>query len=383
MAVNYFSLYAIKLMSCVLNNSAPVMPDEEIDWFAFKIFCDRHSISNIVAYGINKLDMPLPDDIKSYFSEIVLQSAAKEARVEVETIELADAFEKNNIPHMLLKGSVIKNYYPQPDMRSMCDVDILVGKHLDEAMEVMQAHGFELRSRGFLHDCYFKKPFINVELHSSLFDEELTQLYDYFKIGFERAQLKEGFSSKYELSKEDFYIFILTHLAKHFKRTGTGIRSVADIYVYLVNNPNLNFEYVNTELEKIGLRRFSEKIKCVAFSWFSDGNINSEDAVENYIITSGTYGSNLNLELNRFLQNDNGKSYTANKIKYIFNVAFPNMSYMCARYPQLKKRPVLLPFYWIKRIVHTIFKSNGSIKYRLVKVAESDKSYLDKFSDFD
>ena len=92
MAVNYFSLYAIKLMSCVLNNSAPALPDEEIDWFAFKIFCDRHSISNIVAYGINKLDMPLPDDIKSYFSEIVLQSAAKEARVEVEITYLADDY---------------------------------------------------------------------------------------------------------------------------------------------------------------------------------------------------------------------------------------------------------------------------------------------------
>ena len=382
MAVDYFSVYAIELTSCVLNNSAPILPRKQIDWFAFKRFCDRHSISNIVAYAINNLNVALPDEIKAYFNEIVFQSAAKEARVEVETLELIDAFEENKIPHMLLKGSVIKNCYPRPDMRSMCDVDILVGNYLDEAMEIMKEKGYELRSRDFLHDCYFKKPFINIELHSSLFDEELTRLYDYFKVGFERAQLKNGFTSRYELNKEDFYIFILTHLAKHFRRTGTGVRSVADIYVFLKSNPELDFEYINSELEKIGLLRFSNKIKAVADSWFAEGIVN-DDAVENYIITSGTYGSNMNLELNRFLHNDDGGNYTFNKIRYFFKVVFPDMNYMCARYSKLAHNPFLLPYYWIKRIVFTLFKSKGSIQYRLGRVVRSDKSYLDKFSDFD
>ena len=382
MNFDYVSAYAIKLLSCAMNNSAPVLPEKYIDWRSFRSFCDRHSITNIVAYEIVKPDFLVSDEIKAYFNDVLLQSVAKEARLEIETAELIDSFEKAEIPHMLLKGSVIKNYYPQPDMRSMCDVDILVGKHLDQAKVIMQSHGFELKSRDFLHDCYQKKPFINVELHSSLFDEELTRLYDYFKIGFERAVLKNGFLFRYELPKEDFYILIISHLAKHFKRTGTGIRSVTDIYVYLINNPDLDFDYINNELQKIGLNRFSDKIRQIAFRWFSDGCINTEDAVENYIITSGTDGSNLNLELNRFLQNDNGKSYTLNKIKYFLNVVFPDMNYMSARYPELVKHSFLLPFYWIKRIVYTLFKSNGSIKYRLSRVAKSDKTYLDKFSEF-
>lgn len=379
---DYIYDYTIKLISSVLNNSVSSSPESEFDWGAFKNFCDRHSITNIIAYEIIKPSFDVSDDIKAYFNDVILQSAAKEARLEVETIELINSFEKSQIPHMLLKGSVLKNYYPRPDMRSMCDVDILVGEHLDEAMKIMNAHGFELKSRDFLHDCYNKKPFINVELHSSLFDKELTSLYDYFKIGFERAKLKSNFSFRYELSKDDFYIFIITHLAKHFKRTGTGIRSVTDIYLYLKNNADLNFDYINQELEKIGLRRFSDKIRQIAFNWFSNGIINYEDAVENYIITSGTYGSNLNIELNRFLQNDNGKSYRFNKFKYIINVVFPDINYMSARYSKLARKPFLLPYYWIKRIVFTLFKSKGSIKYRLSRVVKSDKTYLDKFSDF-
>ncbi|MBQ8782914.1 MAG: nucleotidyltransferase family protein [Clostridia bacterium] len=381
---NSNAVYAIKLMSCVLNKSAPVAPESEIDWYSFRGFCERHCISNIVAYGINALDLQLPDDIKAYFNEVVYQSLAKEARLEVEISELTESFEKNKIPHMLLKGSVIKNYYPQPDMRSMCDVDILVGNNLNEAMSITCSHGFQLKARDNLHDCYFKKPFINLELHSSLFDEELTDLYSYFKIGFERANLLEDCKYRYTLLKEDFYIFMLAHFAKHFKRTGVGIRSVADVYVFLKNNPSIDFGYIEEETEKIGLLKFAQRIQNIAISWFDEGIVNTDDSVQEYIISSGAYGSTMNLELNRFLQNKNNReNYTVKKLKYYINVILPDFKYMCARYPQLEKRRYLLPFYWIKRIFYTFIKSKGSISYRLGRVSKSDKSYLDKFSDFD
>ena len=35
-------------------------------------------------------------------------------------------FEKEGIDYVPLKGWIIKNLYPKPDMRSMCDVDILI-----------------------------------------------------------------------------------------------------------------------------------------------------------------------------------------------------------------------------------------------------------------
>lgn len=376
-------IYAIRLISSVLNKTAPAEPDPGFNWYYFKSFCEKHCISNIVAYAVNLLDTSMPQEIKIYFNEIIYQSLAKEARLEIEIQNITDAFEKNGIAHMLLKGSVIKNLYPQPDMRSMCDVDILVGNMLDEAFPVMKAHGFHLKERDNLHDCYFKKPFINLELHSSLVDEELTELYSYFKTGFERAHLQENQKFRYELSKEDFYIFLLAHFAKHFKRTGTGIRSVADIFVYLSKNSGLDFDYIYNEIEKIGLLKFAQRIQKIARNWFAEGIIDPNDSVEGYIISSGAYGNYLNLELNRFLQgNSDNNSYRIKKLKYFLRVAFPDFKYMSARYPVLQKNKFLLPFFWSVRIFYTLFKSRGSVKYRLGGVAGSDKNSADKFSDF-
>ncbi len=382
MTDKYYCNYALLLLSGALNSAAPTDPTEPVDWIPFKRFCDRHGISNIVAYQINQLDVHMPEEIKAYFSEIVLQSAAKEARIEIETLNILDSFEKVGIPHMLLKGSVLKYYYPKPDMRSMCDVDILVGNHLDKAMNVMIENRFKLLERAFLHDSYKKKPFVNIELHSSLLDKELKKYYDYFKIGFEKASLQPGYNYRYELSKEDFYIFVLAHFAKHFKRSGAGIRFIADIYVFLSANSEIDFDYINTELEKIGLFKFNLRVIKIAKKWFDELDFSFNDPVEKYIIDSGTYGSSLNVELNKFLQNIDYDNYNKNKFKYFCNTIFPALTYMRERYPSLKKFPVLLPFYWVKRIVYTLLKSKGSIKYRLSKIATSDKSSLDKFSDF-
>lgn len=376
-------VYSIKLLGGVLNSEKPEPPSKKTDWNFFIKFCERHCISNIVAYALNQFNSDVPQDVKNYFDDVIYQSLAKEARLEVEVSELIDCFEKNGIEHMLLKGFVIKNFYPQPDMRSMCDVDILVGTKLDSAMQVLFQHGYKLKERDNLHDCYFKKPFINIELHSSLMDEELADLYKYFRTGFEKAEKLSGFNFRYILQKEDFYIYMLAHLAKHFRRTGSGVRSVADVYVFLLSNPDLDFDYIDSEFEKLGLLMFSRRIRSVAFKWFSRGVVDYNDPVEEYILSSGTYGSLLNLELNRFLQdNDDNGNFRFKKFLYFKSVVFPDYEYMVARYPQLKTKKFLLPFFWIKRIVYTIFKRKENIRYRLKGVSESKESQREKFSDF-
>ncbi len=50
---------------------------------------------------------------------------------------------------MPLKGSVIRNMYPEPWMRTSCDIDILVEKSsLDVAKKAVQAIGFEYKGMG-------------------------------------------------------------------------------------------------------------------------------------------------------------------------------------------------------------------------------------------
>lgn len=375
--------YAIRLVASVLNGeSAPAAP-QNFDWNALKSVTEKHCISNIVSYAVDKIALSVPDDIKNYYSEIVLQSLAKEAQTDVEITLLASAFESAEIPYMILKGYVIKHLYPQTNMRSMGDVDILVGENIENAQKIMTGCGFRLKGRENLHDHYVKKPNLNVELHRSLVDKELKEMYSYFGVGFERAKLCNGSKFGYELSKEDFYIFLIAHMAKHFKRCGTGIRSVADVWVYnKAYGESLDRAYLDVEFKKLGLLKFCRTIEKLSLEWFSDKAELSLDSIGEYIVFSGVYGNIHNLELNKFLQGEtSSSSYSANKLKYIIKNIFPGLEYMSARYKILKKHKFILPVFWVVRIFSTLFKSRKNISYRLKGVAESDINDMKKFKD--
>lgn len=378
-SIRLFANYAINIISSVLNSSPFPPLNNDFDWSGFADFCSEHKIINIVAFGLQNSDVSVPESISSLFNDSLLHSMLKEAQRDVEIELLTEDFENNKIPHMIMKGYVIKDLYPQPFMRTMGDVDILVGNNLSDASEEILRHGFKLKGEAFLHDVFIKDNSLAVELHKSLIDESLEKFYKYFGIGFDRAHLCGNCNYRYELSVEDFYIFLIAHMAKHYEICGTGIRSVCDIFVYNKHYGNtINREYIASELDKTGLRVFEEKIRKLSYEWFSGGFSGNFDAVGEYLISDGVFGNIDNHELNAYLLSDNQKK---SKLSYYLSCIFPDFSYMCARYPKLKKAPVLLPFYWIRRIISTLFKSKGSIRYRLKGVMTSDKNDSDRFNE--
>ena len=374
-----FAALAIRAAAAVFNNQSFTDFCTDYDWQGFVEFCSKHKILNTVSCAFAESSEILTEKISKTFSDNVMLSMVKEAQRDVEIELLSDAFEENKIPHMIMKGYVIKDLYPQPFQRSMGDVDILVGQNIDKASEVILNHGFKFHGEAFLHDIFKKGDSLYVELHNSLIDESLTDLYDYFGIGFDRAKPKDGFKYKYELSKEDFYIFLVAHMAKHYKISGTGIRSVCDIYIYnSVYENELDRDYIWAELDKIELKKFEEKIRNLSYEWFSGEFSGEFDSVGEYIISGGVYGNIDNHELNAFLLNKEEKQ---SRFRYILRTVFPDMTYMQARYPFLQKCPFLLPFYWVRRFLSTLFKSRGSIRYRLKGVVQSDKSDYDRFDE--
>ena len=89
--------------------------------------------------------------------------------------------------------------------------------------------------------------------------------------------LKKISDYEYRLSDEDFYVFLIAHIAKHYRFGGTGIRSLLDLYVYEKSLTDLDFKYIEGELEKIGLLVFYKKINAITFNWYSgsfDGKFN-------------------------------------------------------------------------------------------------------------
>lgn len=104
---------------------------------------------------------------------------------------------------------------------------------------------------------YYKRPFMNIEMHRNMIDEKY-EFAKYYQNIWSKLIKSDNKNYEYYLTDEDYYIYLVAHLAKHFANGGTGIRSIIDIYIYLEHKRELNWKYINEEFSKLQLSQFSK-----------------------------------------------------------------------------------------------------------------------------
>jgi hypothetical protein len=372
--------YLIALLAAVLHNQVPPPLPPGLNMERLYKLAVRHSVANMACYALCRLEtLPAPENMKPFLLARS-RGIAKEARQELEVGLILSALEEKQIKCMPLKGYIIKNLYPQPDMRMMADVDILMeASQLEKAGQIMSSLGYTAEHIGGNHDVYYKRPVMNIELHRALFAKSNTVFHNYFGTGWERARPTVGSSYRYEMSKEDFYIYLLAHMAKHYRGGGTGIRSVMDVWVYTRHyKEQLDWSYINTELEKAGLSDFAQSIKSLAEQWFGETSareINQDMGA--FILANGTYGTSRNAAMNRFLQGKKDHdSFTMAKVKYSLRILFPNLQHMTIQFPMLDKLPFLLPVCWAVRGMRTVLFRRESLKRNLNNISAITESSI-------
>ena len=290
---------------------------------------------------------------------------------ENEYTELLKQFEEHQIPHALLKGSVLRYMYPRPDYRTSTDIDFFIPKKFDEAEEIIYDCGYSYHATEEKTSVksYTKKGGMTVELHKHIVDKDiLIGNLSYIETSFVQ---KPGKNYELMLSDEDFYVYMVAHIAKHFLVSGSGVRFILDVFVYLNSkNDTLDWSYINRKLCNINLEKFNTEIIKIAGYWFGGGpDFNRRKNLEDYIIGCGLYGNEKNYEIIRITSNNKSKG----KTKYIFQRLFPNFSTMSKRFPILKKAPVLLPFLWVIRLVIFVFDRNAQLQARNVTSLQNNE----------
>ena len=85
---------------------------------------------------------------------------------------------------------------------------------------------------------------MNIEMHATLVHEN-EESYPLLVNQLDRSTRRDGYSYSYEMSHEDFYIYMLVHNSNHFRIGGMGIRMVLDSYVFLKNHQSeLDYDYL-------------------------------------------------------------------------------------------------------------------------------------------
>ena len=91
----------------------------------------------------------------------------------------------------------------------------------------------------------------------------------YYQNPWKRAIPDEQRPYLYHYSKEDEYLYIVTHAYKHFSRSGSGIRTLIDVYLYIKNNMLMDWDYISAQLKILELEKFEELLRNAAIHAFS------------------------------------------------------------------------------------------------------------------
>ena len=117
--------------------------------------------------------------------------------------------------------------------------------------------------------------------------------------------------------------------------------------------PLLNFEYINEELEKLGLLKFGNYAKDLSLVWFEKEESSEVlDQMADTIFKSGIYGTlEQSVAIDLCFNGEDLNNLEESKFKYFFKKMFPPFGFMKNRNPILNKIPILLPWFYFTRLL--------------------------------
>ena len=352
----------LKIIVSQLNNSA--LNVEIADWKALLKLAKAHGLLQYVALYAERLqeDKQPNSKIREYLSSVIAQEIACLANQLDAVVEMQEAMEQNGIYNIAVKGSVTKLRYENEILRTMGDIDLLYKPEQHHVFKtLMQSLGYVDYQEGRKNDTYSRKPFITVEAHRELV-ESSSEYSDYYRDIWHMVQPKKGLKYTCEMRVEDELVFNIVHLAEHFKEGGAGVRFIIDVYVY--SQIEMDDDYVEQELAKLGLNEFFHHILDLAYFWFADGE-SSELTVElaNFITDGGVFGGK---------DNAAALAVEEGRLKHLIKVCFPDYNSMKSMFPWLKGKGVLLPYAWSLRGVRAMRHRKNNIRTHMNAIRTGD-----------
>ncbi len=373
--------YLLHLLACTLNGEKPIPSEEDTDWKSLLNLAQFHSVAGMISYAVNLLPCEKrPDDsINNMFRHYQGLSLVAESNISIETEIILNALSSSGVRVLPVKGYILKNDYPVPAMRSMTDVDIIYdAQKKQQVKEVFTQQGYTLSETGGELN-FTKGDIFHYELHASKEGSDATN-HTCFSDILSRAVYTDG-SLVGSLSNEDFYIFILNHLAKHFTSGGAGVRMVMDVYVFCkAHYEELNKTYLHTELKKLGLLKFEKIIRNLAFNWFSGGAPSTDSYLADYILCANTFGITRDAFIQSAIKEERRTGKKSTPAKAFRRKIFPPYKHIAEVYPIAEKYRFMYLFcvvaQWCDRIFRKRNINTKNLKHYVVSTDSEDAQRL-------
>ncbi len=310
----------------------------------------KHDVIHLIVFALKKNGL-LDESNKNLESKMLIAVYRLE-KLNYGLTKLCGALEQAEVPFIPLKGSVLRQYYPEPWMRTSCDIDVLVhAENLKRTISYLtELLGYSYESQSSHDVSLFSKNRNHIELHYDILgDNVIDSVEPVLKKMWDVAQKNDNRQYQYKLPDEMFYFYHIAHMAKHFVETGgCGIRPFLDIWVL---NHRIDFDREKRDklLSDGGLSVFAKQAELLSEVWFGNAeHTKITRQMEEYILRGGMYGTNTN----RVAVQQQKKG---GKVRYALSKIFIPYGKIKFHYPILQKHKWLTPIMEVRRWGKLIF----------------------------
>ena len=357
-----FSLLGMEVCGGTVTEETKAFLSEEMLEHVYAL-AKKHDLAHIAGNALGKLELLGNGGISDKFKRAAMEAIYRYMRIDSEQQKICNALEEAQIPFVPLKGSVLRYYYPEPWMRTSCDIDVLVKEEtLDAAANVLvDKLRYERKGRGDHDLSMFAPSGLHIELHYQAVDEgRLPEAQAILENIWNDVKPKADGSFHYCMPDEMFFFFHIVHMAKHIENGGCGIRPFLDLWIL-----NHCVEHDRATREKLlsqgKMLTFAQAAENLSEAWFSGGERGPlSDGLEYFVLDGGVYG---NLQNHIAVQ----QSKQGGKLKYVLLKIFLPYDRIKFHYPILQKHPWLTPLYEVRRWMKLVFAGGVERSLRTMK----------------
>lgn len=381
----------VNLISVAIRNkSADKVIKGDINWEEIYEEAKKHDVQGLIYPLLEKVpkeNLPKGETLQKWKRK-ALATGMWQLQLLKELQSVLYKFSEADIKVIALKGIVLRELYPYPELRSMGDADILVRpQDIHRAEVILLNMGFYEEARNEEHIEFRNKNNIDIELHWSLIGEgRFKNTVDFEDSIWNNAVESTIFSAPIlVLPKDEHLLYIGLHMAKHIISAGFGIRQVCDfVLLYEDSMQDIDWSKFFYRLEQYGLEKFFIILFLVCNKLFGMELPKSRQIeykkyekyvllLINEIFEGGTFGYQNHTKLMGSFVLRGANNMGSSKLQHIKVLLFPNIDNMGEKYWYAKRFRILIPLAWLHRLVSNVFRKDFTLSEKLYFPKEYNK----------
>ena len=361
----------------------------EGEWDILLKEAEKQGVLSFVLQGCTSIRKQVSTVFWRNWRNVVVSTVASNFSLVDTQDQILRAMEEEKIQCAILKGTSVAICYPDPDMRALGDIDLLVKPECQEmAIQVLKRLGYTAPEESFTHPYHvdFYGNGVVVELHyaASTFPEN--------DCGKSAKSIMDGCWDHiiYEVIREHSFpclgdvhqaLSLLMHMERHMTSGCIGLRQLCDWAVFMSTMSVETYgERIMPTLEQCGLSKFASvltqvcirylglTVKCAA--WFKCEDERIAATMMEEILRAGNINNQNNTDdiSNFFVERSGAKSSLVVFVSKLNAIAK-------RRYRIAQRFPLTLPVFWIYIPFKYWIRSLGGMRKRksLLKTVEQTR----------